>query len=133
MGIIRAAHYRISVKMPDMHDIGYAVSSTLDSSGIYVIKKTKSGGKEVNIRPFIYELSAEKDGDTAVFSVILGAGQENNVRPELFIEGVSKASNTPFSILAMHRVMLYCGKKKAAPGLLPARNIWITPMDDSLL
>jgi hypothetical protein len=26
--------------------------------------------------------------------------------------------------------MLYCGKKKAAPDLMPAENIWITPMDD---
>ena len=59
-------------------------------------------------------------------SALFSAGQENNVRPNLY-EGM-KASNTPFSILAMHRVMLYCGKRKR-PGLLPARNIWITPMD----
>ncbi|NLG88098.1 MAG: DUF2344 domain-containing protein [Clostridiaceae bacterium] len=133
MGIIDAAHYRISVKAVNMPDIGYAVSSTVNSSEIYVIKKTKSGEKEVDIRPFIYELSAEKDGHTGIFNVILGAGQDNNIRPELFIEGVSKASNTPFSILAMHRIMLYCSKKKADPAPLTAGKVWITPMDDSLL
>lgn len=133
MGIIHAAHYRITVKAPDAPDIGYAVNSVLNSSEINVMKKTKRGGKEINIRPFIYDLSAEKEGQSVVFNVILGAGQDDNVRPELFVEGVSKASNTAFNILAMHRIMLYCNKKNAAPESLPLENIWITPMDDLFL
>jgi radical SAM-linked protein len=133
MGIIDAARYRIWFEAPDMLDIKYAVNSVLNSGEINVVKKTKSGEKEVNIRPFIYELSGEKDGRTGFFDVILGAGQDNNIRPELFLEGISKASNIPFSMRRMHRVMLYCSKKKAVPDLMPAENIWITPMDDLLL
>lgn len=130
MGIIDAARYRIWFEAPEMLDIENAMKSVLKSNEINVVKKTKRGEKEVNIRPFIYELSGEKDGRTGVFNAVLGAGQDNNVRPELFIEGVSKASNAPFNMLRMHRVMLYCGKEKAAPDLMPAENIWITPMDD---
>jgi len=133
MGIIEAARYRIWFNAPDTLDIEYAINSVLNSGEINVVKKTKSGEKEVNIRPFIYELSGEKDGRTGVIDVVLGAGQDNNIRPELFLEGISKASNTPFNMRRMHRVMLYCGKKKAAPDLMPSENIWITPMDDLFL
>jgi len=133
MGIIDAAHYEISFEAPDMPDIEYVINSILGSSEINTVKRTKSGEKEINIRPFIYELSAKRDGLTGVFNVILGAGQDNNIRPELFIEGISKALNTPFYMSRMHRVMLYCNKKKAAPGSPPAENIWITPMDDLFL
>jgi len=38
---------------------------------------------------------------------LLGAGQEDNVRPELFIAGVSACINTDIEIMRMHRIMLY--------------------------
>jgi radical SAM-linked protein len=133
MGIIDAARYRISFEAGDMPDIEYLINSVLDSSEINVMKRTKRGEKKVNIRPFIYDLSGEKDGRTGIFNVILAAGQNNNIRPELFLEGVSKVSNTSLDMLRMHRIMLYCSKKKHVSDLPSAGSIWITPMDYLLI
>jgi radical SAM-linked protein len=133
MGIIDAAHYRISFEAADMPDIEYVINFVLKSNEINAVKRTKRGEKKINIRPFIYELSGKTDGRTGVFNVILGAGQDNNIRPELFIEGISKALNTSFYMSRMHRIMLYCDKKKTAPDSSAAENVWITPMDDLFL
>lgn len=107
MAIVKAARYRIDFKADGIQDIDSVISYILGKKKIIVLKKTKSGESEIDIRPLIYELSGELNGDTGFFNVLLNAGQENNVRPELFIEGVRNCTDTDIQMLKMHRVMLY--------------------------
>jgi len=107
MAIVEAARYRIDFRPFPGFDIENAISDVLNREHIIVMKKTKSGEKEFDIRPFIYELSCEVTGNTGHFNVLLGAGQDNNVRPELFIAGVGVCINSEIEIIRMHRIMLY--------------------------
>ncbi|HEY8422390.1 MAG TPA: TIGR03936 family radical SAM-associated protein [Thermoclostridium sp.] len=107
MAIVEAARYRIDFKAGVNPDIESIISNVLGRKRIIVIKKTKSGEREFDIRPLIYELSGEISNDTGYFNVLLSAGQDDNVRPELFITGVSACINRDIEITRMHRIMLY--------------------------
>lgn len=50
---------------------------------IIVLKKTKKGSKEIDIKPLIFEMSFD---DT--LKVHLAAGSENNLKPELLLEAI---------------------------------------------
>ncbi len=134
MGLIDAARYRIGFEAYKEFDINQMIENIQNSSVINVVKKTKSGEKEMNIRPFIYDLSGNADGGTGCFSVMLGAGQDNNIRPELFLTGLSLLSGIEFEIRSMHRLMLYSRREiKSGSAPLQTYNIWVSLMDDTLL
>ena len=107
MAIVGAARYRIDFKAEPGLDIDGIISEILSTERIIVLKKTKSGEKEFDIRPLIYELSGEAMNGTGFFNVLLNAGQDDNVRPELFVEGVRTCTGIDIEMTAMHRIMLY--------------------------
>lgn len=107
MAIVEAARYRIDFNAPGNLDIESIISNVLSRDRIIVLKKTKSGEREFDIRPLIYELSGEAENSTGFFNVLLCAGQDNNVRPELFITGVNSCLNIDIEMVKMHRIMLY--------------------------
>ncbi|ANW97957.1 hypothetical protein CSTERTH_02330 [Thermoclostridium stercorarium subsp. thermolacticum DSM 2910] len=108
MAIVEAARYRIDFGLVPEKNIDGVISEVLNRDRIIVLKKTKSGEKEFDIRPLIYELTGGRNGgDSYFFNVLLAAGQENNVRPELFITGVETCTNSDIEIMRMHRIMLY--------------------------
>lgn len=132
MSLIGAARYNIgfSVKTQESHAIARIVETVLDKEIINVIKKTKSGEKEVNIRPLIYELSGKINGNTGEFEVLLNAGQDNNVRPELFLNGASVIAGVRLELRYMHRLMLYIGIEGEKG---TNRCAWVSPLDDKVL
>ncbi len=130
MGLIDAAKYRIDFETSETMDMRQAIQCVISRKQVNVMKKTKKGMKEINIRPLIYEMEGEITGYNGCFIVLLGAGQDNNVRPELFLDGVSKATDILLDMQRMHRIMLYhfadfCEQQKGSR--------WITPMHERLL
>jgi len=107
MAVVGAARYKIDFNTPEGFDIDNVISGVLNLDRIIVLKKTKSGEKEFDIRPLIYELSGVAENGTGFFNVLLCAGQDNNVRPELFITGVNTSLNIDIEMTGMHRIMLY--------------------------
>lgn len=107
MAIVEAARYRIDFKpVPDL-GVNGTISEILNRQRIVVLKKTKSGEREFDIKPLIYELAGGSNSDSGFFNVLLCAGQDNNVRPELFIKGVNSCIDCDIEIERMHRIMLY--------------------------
>ncbi|HZK26175.1 MAG TPA: TIGR03936 family radical SAM-associated protein [Thermoclostridium sp.] len=123
MGIVKAALYKIDFEISPYTDIEKIISSVLDQKKIMVLKRTKSGEKEFDIRPLIYELSGDFDTNAGSFNVLLGAGQNDNVRPELFIDGVNNCTGASIEMLRMHRIMLYGG----------SGNLWLPLLDERFL
>lgn len=107
MGLVESASYRIDFKVSEINNIEEIISNVLNSERIIVLKKTKRGEKEFDIRPLIYELSGDISDGKGFFTVMLGAGQDSNVRPELFITGVRTCTNIDIEMTRMHRIMLY--------------------------
>ncbi len=138
MAIIEAARYSIKFSYEANHklDIDELVEQISSEDTINVIKKTKSGEKEMNIRPLIYELSGNTDCNTGEFRVLLKAGQNENVRPELFLDGVSNVTGIDFTLSKMHRIMLYAnaaGKKGLSVPVQYDKSCWVSPMDEAML
>lgn len=123
MALIAGARYHICFDVPESIEIHRIIEEALKTDTMLVMKKTKSGVKEKNIRPLIYEMTGDRDGVTGYFDVLVGAGQEDNVRPELFLAGVSGICNVNLEMGSMHRLMLY-GRKE---------NQWLSLLDDDML
>jgi radical SAM-linked protein len=123
MGQISAARYHISFKAPEGTDLQKLIGDVLAADTINVLKKTKSGEKEKNIRPFIYELTGTWGTSAGSFEALVGAGQDDNIRPDLLLAGVSNAFQAGLDLVSMHRVLLL-GRKDSN---------WLSLLDDQML
>ena len=123
MAQILGAKYHVSFKASEDLNVQELISSILRADTILVMKKSKSGEKETNIRLHIHQLTGSFNGTEGYFDVLLGAGQVDNIRPDLFVAGVSSAFQAGLELTSMHRVMLL-GRKE---------NTWISLLDEQML
>ena len=86
----------------------------LENSSLLVIKKTKSGEKEADIRPYIYEFKTEKiDKTKMIVNMCIAAGNDYNLKVEtvlLAMEKYSKGLKITFS--CSHRVKILANDKE---------------------
>lgn len=127
MNLIAAARYDITV-FPELsiarEEMVEMVHRVLESEHLLVMKKTKKGLREVDIRPLIYSLTAGKDGDDAwVLGAFMSAGSSDNLRPELVMDAFQKVTGTTLSIHSIHRKALYVSHE----------NAWLNPLDEEIL
>lgn len=64
------------------------VTSLLTSSPLNMLKHTKSGDKEIDIVPLIHSVSCKTEGGILTLDMILCAGRERNLNPELPVRAV---------------------------------------------
>ena len=107
MSLVAAADYLVSFRDVSLLPARWKEDFTafLAKESIMVIKKTKKGEKEMDIRPLIYEWHFE--GDSIFMRV--SSGSSDNLRPELVIEAFSKEYGLmidEFSLL-IHRKEVY--------------------------
>lgn len=63
----------------------------LENTSLIVMKKSKSGVKESDIRPYIYEFSAEKQGKNKLkLTMCLSAGNDYNLKVDSVIDAMQK-------------------------------------------
>lgn len=100
MSIVAAADYSAQFrKEHEPDDVGQYFSRLkefLDQSQILVIKKGKKGEQEIDIRPFIYELTFR---DHTVY-MKLSSGSANNLKPELVLEAYAHFCNAEYKGIA---------------------------------
>ena len=76
-----------------------------DQPQVIVLKKTKKGEKEMDLKPFIYELSVmpgERDEKTRLFMKV-STGSAANIKPELLLDAYYERLGTqrpPFAFMA---------------------------------
>ena len=77
----------------------------LSQSSLVVMKKTKSGEKQSDIRPYIYELSELERGDGyCVYRMRLACSNAYNLKPETVISAMEKTDeNFRVSFMTVHR------------------------------
>ena len=88
MAAVKYASYSIIFdgEIPD-------VNAFMAQENIFTEKKTKSGVKEIDIRPFIHKCALRGDELT----LIVSAGAENNIKPDLFLENLMKFEGKEYS------------------------------------
>lgn len=123
MAQILGAKYHVCFRASENLNIQKLIDSILSTDTILVMKKTKSGEKETNLRPHVHQLSGSFYGTEGYFDVLLGAGQVDNIRPDLFVSGVSRVFQADLELTSMHRVILL-GRKG---------NTWMSLLDEQML
>jgi len=114
---LRAALYRVELKFDSPVD-GEKLKQTLEnmlSGEIVVNKRTKSGIRPVDMRPYILEVSVEEVGDgTAVLRVLGKLQADGGLRVDAFVDALLERLDAQ-ATYALHRMRMYF----ADDGFLP--------------
>lgn len=117
MALLAAADYQVRFREGMEPEAGWEkkFDAFCAQSRIPVLKKTKRGERELDIRPLLYQ--ARRQEDYIFFQ--LAAGSAENLKPELVMEafGLSAGIAFPEHALLIHRLELYAdmgtdGKRK---------------------
>lgn len=123
MNEIASAKYEISFEAEapvSQSEWDSLIEEILKKEEIFVMKKTKKGLREVNIRPLIFSMSiTNNDSKRCLLEAFLSAGAENNLRPDLLMEALSKQLPFPIKVLSMHRKALF----------VSYQNTWKNPIE----
>ena len=90
MASVNAASYSVFADEKSYDVLKRAVPVLLQKDSVNVIKKTKKSEKGIDIRPLIYELSAD-DNDHCV-NMLISSGSSDNIKPELVIGALADAA-----------------------------------------
>ncbi|MBO5059803.1 MAG: DUF2344 domain-containing protein [Clostridia bacterium] len=86
----------------------------LQNSELLVMKKSKSGVKEADIRPYIYDFSAKCTADNKlILTMCLAAGNTYNLKPDSVIDAMEKYTDG-FSVefFCVHREKILAGTEE---------------------
>ena len=107
MSLVAAADYLVSVRegMEAGKDWKEKVPAFMEQQEIRILKKTKKNEKEVDIKPYIYEM--EIRGESIFLK--LAAGSVKNTKPELVMEAFYGFCGQEFQPLSLlnHRMEVY--------------------------
>lgn len=88
---------------------------------IYRYKKNSKDKKPVNIRPGVFEIALQADGNHATMEILVQSGNDGNVRPEEVAYALmSTGLPTVQNVVRIHRYGLY---------LLDEQGNLVTPLD----
>lgn len=116
MAVLDTAAYRLGLdfspgsEQPVPAEIQAALNDFLRRSEIRLLKEGKSGLKEVDIRPLIYDISLLPDGGAVCFlQVLLAAGSRGSLRPEDLCRALmaSEPLFAPARLVMVHRTGLF--------------------------
>ena len=104
------AEYIVKIETKDTFDI----KSFLENEELKVMKKSKSGIKEADIRPYIHNISeVSKEENALALKMCLAAGNIYNLKPETVIDAMEKYSNDfKAEFFVVHRAKILAGNKE---------------------
>ena len=93
MARVAAAEYSVRFRQGYAPDPGWAdrLLAFYAKPMIMVKKKTKKSEVEMDIKPYIYQISASGEGDGAVIRMMVNASSSGNIKPGLVMEAFWKA------------------------------------------
>ena len=94
MASVKAASYRVSFENTAASlDLEGAVSSFKSKDEVNVVKKTKKSESTINIKPLVYELSA--DNNEGFIDMLISSGSTDNIKPELVLSALFDDKHDP--------------------------------------
>ncbi len=115
MSVINRADYLTKIRLDKpLTEEAFArlINDFLACPEIWVEKKSKRGKKQVNLRPGIYQLTGQVEGDALILRMLLQSGSEGNVRPEEVLAALQQFAAIKMDVTAasLHRRALYVDK-----------------------
>lgn len=119
MSAVTAASYIVTYK--DSKDDACYIDNIADlkvkffdeAHSINIVKKTKKGERELDLKPLIYRFNIEVKDGVPVYDLLLSSGSSDNIKPELVIKAFHEFIGLPeFDELSLdiHRVDMYTGE-----------------------
>lgn len=112
MSIVAAADYSVRFRPgyepADWEEFANGLQAFMAQDEIMIIKKTKKGEREMNLRPLIYELKAEQD----TIQMKIATGSAANIKPDVVINAYmnSRGESLQDFALMVTRTELYANK-----------------------
>ncbi len=120
MSAVTAASYIVTYK--DSKDDACYIENILDlkekffdeANSINIIKKTKKGEREIDLKPLIYRFNIEIKAGVPVYDFLLSSGSSDNIKPELVIKAFHEYLGLPeFNELSLdiQRIDMFTGNQ----------------------
>ncbi len=90
MAMLDGASYTINIQYENTDALAEEINELLNKPQWYTIKRTKSGEKEVDIKPFVKEFKYSISGENIKIDTVLACGSRENLSPELLSEYIKK-------------------------------------------
>lgn len=106
---LRTAQYKITLRGGKARLIAESIPAFLAEEEIMALRKTKKNETMVNIRPMIYELTAEYDvnADTAVMVARVSFIEQATLKPDLLLEALCAYCSAQLPKHEIRRTYLY--------------------------
>jgi len=102
MAQVKMADYRVTVEGDNAEKILAQIPAFMESESVLEMKKTKSGEKEINIRPLV--ISAEVfDGGFIVRTMLT---EKDSLKPNLMLKALADMAGVEVPEARIHRLML---------------------------
>ena len=120
MSAVTASHYIVTYK-DSQNDITY-IDNLLDlkklffddAASIMIVKETKKGTRELDLKPLVYRFDISFNGKVPVYDIMISSGSVDNIKPELLIkafhEFIGDLEEPSVMNLFIKRVDMYTGE-----------------------
>lgn len=102
MAQVKMADYRVTLDGENTAAILEQIPAFMEKECVMELKKTKSGEKEINIRPLVISAEAFEDG----FNVRLMLTEKESLKPDLLIKALAEMAGTDLPEARVHRLLL---------------------------
>ena len=102
MALVRMSDYRIALGGPDAQRVYDQVPAFLAREHVMAVKKTKSGEKEIDIRPLALALEKTDGGLYARLMLT----EQNTLKPDLLVKALADMAGVGVPETRIHRLML---------------------------
>ena len=102
MALVKMSDYRITLEGENADGVIAQVPAFLERECVMAVKKTKSGEKEINIRPLAVELRQTDDG---LFARLM-LTEQNTLKPDLLVKALSDMAGVEIPEMRIHRLQL---------------------------
>ncbi len=120
MALVTAARYLAQIQITDQEQMSEIIDKYLSQSEILITKKTKKSEREINLKPFIYEMFSTNGG----IELLLASGSVDNIKPELVINNFFEFMKIPLKEhpVTYHRIDVY-GVNESEEGFLTLEDL----------
>jgi len=102
MAQVKMADYRVTIEGDDAEKIIAQIPVFMEKDSVLEMKKTKSGEKEINIRPLVISAEAFEGG----FNVRLMLTEKESLKPNLMIKSLADMAGVEVPEAKIHRLLL---------------------------
>lgn len=109
MALIDAARYTIKVKYYDVSKLEEEINKLLEVKEWNIVKKTKKGEKEVNIRPLVKEFSFWIKDEALILNVVISTGSREHLSADLLVQYIQEKTSNALvdSFVSVKREEMY--------------------------